>query len=58
MTELINRNRTTRILLAITFIGFVVAVLGYSYLISSNCGASGASEFLSSVRSFHTQAGC
>jgi hypothetical protein len=58
VTELINRNRTSRILLAITVVGFTVAVLGYSYLIASNCGASGASEFLSSVRSFHTQAGC
>ncbi len=55
MTEFINRNRTGWVLLAITVVGFAVAVLCYSYLIASNCGAF---EFLSSGRSFHTEAGC
>ncbi|WP_247826763.1 hypothetical protein [Arthrobacter antioxidans] len=58
MTERISRNHATWILLAITVIGLAVAAVGYSYLIASNCGASGASEFFSSVRTFHTQAGC
>lgn len=58
MTERINRRHASWVLLAITLIGLVVAVVAYSYLIASSCGASGASEFFSSIRAFHTQAGC
>lgn len=58
MTDRINQHRSKMILLAITVVGFTIAVVGYSYLIASSCGASGASEFFSSIRSFHTQDGC
>ena len=58
MTARINRNQTVWILLAIAAVGFAVAIFGYGYLISSSCGSSGASEFFSAFRAFHTQTGC
>lgn len=58
MTETISRTRTTWILITISGLCLLVAVLGYSYLISSNCEASSAGEFLSAFRAFHTEAGC
>lgn len=58
MNERSSRPQASWILLAITAVGFTVAIVGYSYLIASSCGASGASEFFSSVRAFHTQTGC
>lgn len=58
MTDQINRKQTRWILLAITVVGFAVAAVCYSYLISSNCGSSGAHEFFSDARAFHTQTGC
>lgn len=59
MADHISRNQTSsRILIAITVVGLAVAIVGYSYLIASNCGSSGVNEFFSAARTFHTQAGC
>lgn len=58
MTDRISRNQTVWILLAIAAVGFGVAIFGYGYLISSNCGPSGASEFFSAFSAFHTKTGC
>lgn len=58
MTDHISRAQARWILLTITVVGLVVAAVGYGYLISSNCGSAGASEFFSDARAFHSQAGC
>lgn len=58
MTTRIGRNQATWILLAIAIVGFAVAIASYVYLIASSCESSGAAEFFSAFRSFHTQAGC
>ncbi|MCC3265241.1 hypothetical protein [Arthrobacter gengyunqii] len=58
MTDYISRNQRNWILLAIIFVGFTVAIMGYSYLIASNCETSGVYEFFSAARAFHTDAGC
>lgn len=58
MTTRISRNQTVWVLLAIAIAGFAVAIAGYGYLIASSCGSSGAAEFFSAFRAFHTQAGC
>lgn len=58
MTTTISRTRTIWILLAMAGLGLVVAVLGYGYLLSSNCGASSAGELFFAAQAFHTEAGC
>ncbi|MCC9204569.1 hypothetical protein [Arthrobacter sp. zg-Y769] len=58
MTDHINHRHARWILHAITIVGVAVAAVCYSYLISSNCGSSGANEFFSDARAFHSQAGC
>jgi len=52
-------QRLTKLIpLLILAIGFVVSAGLYLTLISNNCDGSGASDFIASVRAFHTQAGC
>lgn len=58
LTERISRKQTTLILLAIAFVGFAVAIIGYGNLIAGNCDSSGAYGFFSAFRDFHTEAGC